>query len=160
MYKHLGHEIRVGRDYQTFEIKCKIDLKFVVFGKLRYILKLNIPIFLKRKDFNQCVQPVLACRAGTFTLTKYALPREGWKDRLAFLSETVPNEQLLQMSGVIDVIECFITLKWNWAGHVARFTNKRCTTNPKIETVEIRILYIVGDAPQQDGPAISRDFGD
>lgn len=45
LYKYLGHEIRLGRDNQTCEIGRRIGLTF--FGRLCYILRSNIPIYLR-----------------------------------------------------------------------------------------------------------------
>lgn len=57
-YKYLGHEIKIARDNQTCELYRCIGLTWAAFGKLKYALKSDIPMCLKRKIFNQCVLPV------------------------------------------------------------------------------------------------------
>lgn len=133
-YKYLGHEICIGRDNQTCEIKRRIGLTWAAFGKLKYIWKSNIPVCLKRKVFNQCVLPVLTYGAETLTLTKQSVNKirvaqRGMERSMLNLSlrDRVPNEQLRLMSGITDAIERIAILKWNWAGHVARFTDGRWT---------------------------------
>lgn len=133
-YKYLGHEISIGRDNQTWEIKRRIGLTWGAFGKLRHIFKSNIPICLKRKVFDQCVLPVLTYGAETLTLTKQTVnkiriaQRKMERSMLGLsLRDRIPNNQLRQMTGVTDAIVRITNLKWNWAGHVARFADGRWT---------------------------------
>lgn len=133
-YKYLGHEICIGRDNQTREINRRIGLTWSAFGKLRNVFKANIPVCLKRKTFNQCVLPVLTYGAETLTLTKNTVNRIQIAQRRMersmlslSLRDRISNARLRQMSGVTDAIERITTLKWNWAGHVARFSDNRWT---------------------------------
>ena len=75
IYKYLGHEIGIRRDNQTHEILRRIGLSWAAFGKLRHILRSDIPICLRRKIFTQCVLPVLTYGAETLTLTKKNIHR-------------------------------------------------------------------------------------
>lgn len=133
-YKYLGHEIRIGRDNQTCELKRRIGLTWGAFGKLKHIFKSNIPICLKRKVFDQCILPVLTYGAETLTLTKQSIDkiritqRKMERSMLGLsLRDRVPNNQLRQMTGITDAIVRITNLKWNWAGHVARFADGRWT---------------------------------
>ncbi|XP_030747772.1 transcription factor IIIB 90 kDa subunit-like [Sitophilus oryzae] len=74
-YKYLGHEITIGRDNQTHEIQRRVGLTWAAFGKLRYVLKSDLPMCLKRKVFHQCVMPVLTYGAETLTLTKKSIEK-------------------------------------------------------------------------------------
>lgn len=133
-YKYLGHELRIGRDNQTCEISRRIGLAWAAFGKLQYIFKTNIPTCLKRKVFDQCVLPVLTYGAETLTLTKKTVnkvriaQRKMERSMLGIsLSDRIENNRIREMSGVADAVERIATLKWNWAGHVARISDHRWT---------------------------------
>lgn len=52
-YKYLGHEITIGRENQTHEIKKRIGLTWTAFGKLRNVFKTDISTCLKRNVYNQ-----------------------------------------------------------------------------------------------------------
>ncbi|CAG9829702.1 unnamed protein product, partial [Diabrotica balteata] len=69
-YKYLGHEIRIGRHNQTFELSRGIGLTWMAFSKLSYVFKSELLMCLNRKVFIQCVLPVLTYGAETLTLTK------------------------------------------------------------------------------------------
>lgn len=133
-YKYLGHEIRLGRDNQTCELPRRIGLTWAAFGKLNYIFKSSLPVCLKRKTFNQCVLPVLTYGAETLTLTRKVVDKIRVTQRAmerqmlgVSLRDRIPNEEIRNRTGTIDAIERIATLKWNWAGHVARLSDNRWT---------------------------------
>lgn len=133
-YKYLGHEIKIGKDNQTHEISRRIGLTWAAFGKLGYILRSNVPMCLKRKVYNQCILPVQTYGAETLTLTKRSANRLRTTQRAmeramlgVSLRDHLTNEEVRRRSGVQDVIEKIVTLKWNWAGHLARIRDDRWT---------------------------------
>ena len=134
IYKYLGHEIGIRRDNQTHEILRRIGLSWAAFGKLRHILRSDIPICLRRKIFNQCVLPVLTYGAETLTLTKknihriQVMQRKMERSMLGVtLRDKIPNHTIRNRTGVRDAVISVLHLKWNWAGHVARMTDGRWT---------------------------------
>lgn len=133
-YRYLGHDITIGRDNQTCEIKRRIGLTWAAYGKLKHIFKSETPICLKRKVFDQCVLPVLTYGSETLTLTRKSVNKIRVAQRAmersmlrVTLRDKIPNERIRQRTGVIDAIQRITYLKWNWAGHVARMTNERWT---------------------------------
>ncbi|EFN60704.1 hypothetical protein EAG_07910, partial [Camponotus floridanus] len=59
------------KENQTAEIKRKIRLAWIAFGKLNFIFKnKDIPINFKRKAFDSCVLPVITYGLETMTMTK------------------------------------------------------------------------------------------
>lgn len=131
-YTYLGHEIRISRDNQTCELSRRTNLAWAAFGKLRDVLKGDLPICLKRKVFNQCVLPVMTYGAETLTLTTVSankLKRTQRKMERSMLGvslrDHIRNEEIRQRTGVTDVIARIARLKWNWAGHLARLTDGR-----------------------------------
>lgn len=69
-YKYLGQKIAISRDNQTSELYQWIGLIWVALGNLWDILKLELPVCLIRKVFNEYVLPVLIYGADTLTLTR------------------------------------------------------------------------------------------
>ncbi|KAL3283461.1 hypothetical protein HHI36_006605 [Cryptolaemus montrouzieri] len=133
-YKYLGHEIKISRDNQTCEIFRRVGLTWAAFGKLSNILKSDIPICLKRKVYNQCVLPVMTYGAETLTLTKKSANKVRVAQRAMercmlglYLRDRISNDIIRQRSGVEDGISRIATLKWKWAGHLARTTDGRWT---------------------------------
>ena len=109
-------------------------LAWAAFGRLRDILKSDIPISLKRKAFNQCVLPVLTYGAETLTLTKLSMRKLQVTQRRMersmldlTLRDRIRNEEIRRRTGVEDVIVRIAKLKWNWAGHMARMRDGRWT---------------------------------
>lgn len=133
-YKYLGHEICIGKDNQTTELNRRIRLTWVAFGKLNHVFKSDLPMCLKRKTFNQCILPVLTYGAETLTLTRRTIHKIRVAQRAMersmlgiSLRDRVPNHEIRRRTRVVDAIERITTLKWNWAGHVARLTDNRWT---------------------------------
>lgn len=133
-YVYLGHEMRISRDNQTCELHRRINLGWAAYGKLRYIFRSDIPICLKRKVFDQCILPVLTYGAETLTLTSTSakklrvVQRKMERSMLGVcLRDHIRNEELRRRTGVTDVIKRIATLKWNWAGHIARMSDDRWT---------------------------------
>lgn len=133
-YKYLGHEICIGRDNQTIELNRRIRLTWEAFGKLSHVFKSDLPTCLKRKTFDQCILPVLTYGAETLTLTRKTIHKirvaQRAMERVMLgisIRDRVPNREIRQTTKVADAIERITTLKWNWAGHVARLTDNRWT---------------------------------
>lgn len=133
-YVYLGHEIRITRDNQTCELKRRITLSWAAYGRLSHVFRAKIPISLKRKVFDQCILPVLTYGAETLTLTTASARKLRTTQRKmersmlgVSLRDHIRNEDLRRRTGVTDVIQQIASLKWNWAGHVARMTDGRWT---------------------------------
>ena len=133
---YLGHKLKLGLDNQTAEVKRRIGLGWAAFGKLKLIFKSKMNNSLKRKVFDSCVLPVLTYGAETLTLTKASenklrvAQRAMERSMLGIsLRDKMTNEWIRQQTRVVDVMERIATLKWNWAGHIARMTDERWTIN-------------------------------
>ena len=68
-YNYLGHEIQISRDNKMCETIRRVTLSWTAYGKLADVFKSDMPQFLKRKVFDQCVLPVMTYGAETLTLT-------------------------------------------------------------------------------------------
>jgi len=135
-YVYLGHKLKLGLENQTAEVKRRIGLGWAAFGKLRLIFKSKMNNSLKRKVFDSCVLPVLTYGAETLTITKASenklrvAQRAMERNMLGItLRHKMTNKWIRQQTKVVDVMERIASLKWNWAGHIARMTDERWTKN-------------------------------
>lgn len=127
-YIYLGHAIKIGKENQTAEIKRRIRLAWVGFGKMNYIFRnCSIPINLKRKVFDTCILPIATYGLETMAMTRKTanqlrvMQRAMERAMLGIsLRDRQRNEDIRQRTRVVDVIERFAELKWQWVGHVAR----------------------------------------
>ena len=133
-YIYLGHKLKLGLDNQTAEIRRRTGLAWAAFGKLRLIFKSKMNNSLKRKVFDSCVLPVLTYGAETLTLTKASenklrvTQRAMERSMLGIsLRDKKTNQWIRQQTKVVDVMERIASLKWNWAGHIARMSDERWT---------------------------------
>ena len=133
-YVYLGHKLKLGLDNQTAEVKRRIGLGWAAFGKLRLIFKSKMNNSLKRKVFDSCVLPVLTYGAETLTLTRASenklrvTQRAMERSMLGItLRDKMTNQWIRQQTKVVDVMEEIASLKWNWAGHIARMVDERWT---------------------------------
>ncbi|CAG4950935.1 unnamed protein product [Colias eurytheme] len=71
-YVYLGQMVTLDRNAQTREVDRRIQLGWAAFGKLSDVFKdKQIPTFLKRRTFEQCILPVMTYASETWTLTKH-----------------------------------------------------------------------------------------
>src|ERR1700744_6356930 len=133
-YIYLGHCMKLGLLNQTAEVRRRIGLGWAAFGTLRTIFKSKMNNSLKRKVFDSCVLPVLTYGAETLTLTKASsnklrvAQRAMERSMLGItLRDKKTNEWIRQQKKVVDVMTRISSLKWNWAGHIARMTDDRWT---------------------------------
>ncbi|XP_048487141.1 uncharacterized protein LOC125490834 [Plutella xylostella] len=131
-YPYLGQVIRLGKSNFDKEVARRIQLGWVAFGKLRHIFTENIPQCLKTKVFNQCVLPVMTYGAETWCFTKGLIHKLRVAQRAmeramlgVSLRDRIRNEEIRRRTKVTDIAKRISTLKWQWAGHVARRADDR-----------------------------------
>ncbi|CAH0731533.1 unnamed protein product, partial [Brenthis ino] len=131
-YIYLGQTIQLGRHNFEKEANRRIRLDWAAFGKLRHILESSIPQSLKTRAFNQCVLPVMTYGAETWTLTvglvhKFKVAQRAMERAMlgVSLADRIRNEVIRQRTKVTDIARRISSLKWKWAGHVARRTDGR-----------------------------------
>ena len=132
-YVYLGQLVTMKND-KSDEIKRRIAAGWGAFGQYREILKSKIPLSLKRKVYNQCIQAAMTYGCQTWAVTKRMQDRLKTTQRSmerAMLGITRrdhrTNEWVRQQTGVQDIIVRIKQLKWQWAGHVARLNDNRWT---------------------------------
>ncbi|CAG9106243.1 unnamed protein product [Plutella xylostella] len=87
---------------------------------------------LKTKVFNQCVLPVMTYGAETWCFTKGLIHKLRVAQRAmeramlgVSLRDRIRNEEIRRRTKVTDIAKRISTLKWQWAGHVARRADDR-----------------------------------
>ncbi|CAG9088762.1 unnamed protein product [Plutella xylostella] len=131
-YPYLGQVIRLGKSNFDKEVARRIQLGWAAFGKLRHIFTENIPQYLKTKVFNHCVLPVMTYGAETWCFTKGLIHKLRVAQRAmeramlgVSLRDRIRNEEIRRRTKVTDIAKRISTLKWQWAGHVARRADDR-----------------------------------
>ena len=133
-YKYLGQTI-VMEDRTANEIQLRIKAGWSVFGRYREIFQdKELPMCLKRKVFNQCINPTLTYGCQTWTLTKDLVQkievcqRKMERKILGIKQiEKTPNKTIREKTGISDTLEVITKTRWKWAGHVARMNDNRWT---------------------------------
>jgi hypothetical protein len=132
-YVYLGQLVTTDSD-KTAEIKRRMAAGWGAFGKYRDIMKSKMPMCLKRKIYNQCVQAAITYGCQTWALTRRMQERLRVTQRSmerAMIGITrrdkMTNVWIRQQTGLQDIVVRSKELKWQWAGHVARLTDNRWT---------------------------------
>lgn len=134
-YVYLGHKIKLGRQNQTADLNRRTGLAWAAFSKMKHILKnKDVPLCLKKKVFNACILPVFTYGIETCTLSKASASKLAVTQRAMeramlgiSLRDRVRNDEIRRKTKVDDVIKRALTLKWRWAGHVARGDENKWT---------------------------------
>ena len=134
-YVYLG-QLKTSNAKLTDEINRRCKMAWSSFGRLHFIFKSKLSICLKRKVYNQCVLPVMMYGCETWTLNAQTTQRLRVTQRAmerCMLGITrrdrKRNEWIRAQTKVEDVIKTAKKMKWRWAGHIARRTDGRWTTN-------------------------------
>jgi len=134
-YTYLGQLVTTGENSRMNEVNRRIKLGWSAFGRNAYILKGKLPMILKRKVFDQCILPVLTYGSETWVLNAAISQRLQTTQRSmerCMLGITrrdrKRNTWVRKMTGVTDILGKVRSLKWMWAGHVARRNDNRWTS--------------------------------
>ena len=131
-YVYLGQTVQLGRSNFEKEISRRIQLGWGAFGKLKRIFSSNIPQCLKTQVYDQCVSPVMTYGTETWSLNVGLISRLKVAQRAMeramlgiSLRDRIRNTKIRRRTGVTDIARRINTLKWQWAGHIARRTDNR-----------------------------------
>ncbi|XP_026327864.1 uncharacterized protein LOC113236093 [Hyposmocoma kahamanoa] len=112
------------------EIARRIQLGRAAFGKLEDFFKSKISQSPKTKVYNQCVLPILTYGAEVATkeyMHKIKVAQRTMKRTMLGISlvDRISDVDIRQRTRVIDVGMRIASLKWRWAGHVAKQDDDR-----------------------------------
>ncbi|HEG7136645.1 TPA: hypothetical protein SFG11_002777, partial [Staphylococcus aureus] len=134
-YVYLGQLVATGENSRLKEVNRRVKLGWSAFGRNAHILKSKMPMALKRKVFNQCILPVLTYGSETWVLNSAITQRlqttqRGMERCMLGITrrDRKRNTWVRQRTGVMDIIAKIRSLKWMWAGHVARRNDNRWTS--------------------------------
>ena len=134
-YTYLGQLVTTGEKNRINEVNRRMKLGWRAFGRNSHIMKSRMPMVLKRKVFNQCILPVLTYGSETWVLNAAITQRLQTTQRSmerCMLGITrrdrKRNTWVRMMTGVTDIVDKVRSLKWRWAGHVARRNDNRWTS--------------------------------
>ena len=114
------------------EVSRRIRLSWAAFGILHNVFNphSNIPQHLKTRVYNQCVLPVLTYGCETWILTKKTIQTIAVNQRHmerkmigVRLIDRMTNTELRNRTKIEDAVTRIKSLKFQWAGHVARGNN-------------------------------------
>ena len=133
-YIYLGQLIHISGSLLP-EINRRIRAGWIAFGRNNIIFKSRMPLYLKKKAFDQCILPVLTYGCETWNLKAAVTQKLQVAQRSmerAMLGITRRDRKRIgwirEQTKVTDIIHRIKSLKWQWAGHIARRTDNRWTT--------------------------------
>lgn len=119
----------ISEKNQTSKIQRRIALRWAAFDKRWHILKETLPICLKKRVNNQCIQPVITYGSRKLTLIRKSASELRITQKTmerAMLEITrrgmMTNMIVQKRIKIIDVVMEKIA-QWVWCGHRARLTH-------------------------------------
>ncbi|CAG4934862.1 unnamed protein product [Colias eurytheme] len=133
-YLYLGKQISFTRESNEREVERRSQLTWNKYWSLREIFKGNLPIHLKTRLMNSCLLPCLtyACQTWKFNnnvRNKIITCQRGMERSMLNIRkiQKIRHTQIRQITNAKDGLAQALTLKWKWAGHVARLQDQRWT---------------------------------
>ncbi|CAH2103972.1 unnamed protein product [Euphydryas editha] len=133
-YIYLGKQISFKTSSNEEEVTRRINATWNKFWALREILKGNYSLHMKRTIFDTCLLPCLlyGCQTWIFTnkikqkikCSQTAMERSMLKIRRI---HKIRNENIRQKTKLTDALRHALSLKWRWAGHISRYSDRRWT---------------------------------
>ena len=133
-YMYLGKTVTQAGDLHP-EIKRRIALGWAAFSKVANIMKSRkASMNIKRKIHNEYVLPVMVYGSETWALKKAHMEllsvAQRKMERIMLgitLRDHIRNTWVRHQTGVNDIIDVIKKGIHGWAGHIARFNDKRVT---------------------------------
>ncbi|KAJ8727743.1 hypothetical protein PYW07_001862 [Mythimna separata] len=133
-YIYLGKQISFKKTRNIEEIDRRIDITWKKYWAHKEILKSKLPIKMKKMVLDSAILPCLTygCQTWIFDskaknkiqTTQRAMERSCLSIKL---SDRVRNTEIRHKTKVTDALTFSQSLKWRWAGHLARYTDDRWT---------------------------------
>ncbi|CAH2090098.1 unnamed protein product [Euphydryas editha] len=132
-YIYLGKQVSFNVN-SNLEVKRRITLTWKKFWSLKEILKGNYSLHMKKIVMDTSIMPCLlyGCQTWVFTKeikqkiekTQKAMERSILRIRKI---HKVRSEVIRKKTKFTDALKHALTIKWQWAGHIARYTDRRWT---------------------------------
>jgi hypothetical protein len=138
-YIYLGKQVSFNESSNEEEVDRRITKSWNSFWSQKEILKGTYPLPLKKIVLDTCILPTLTYASQTWVFTdkvkskivscQRAMERSILKIRTI---QKVRSEHIRSKTKITDALNFALRQKWNWAGHVARYTDKRWTIESTI----------------------------
>ena len=133
-YIYLGKQISFKKTRHEEEVERRINITWKKYWSLKEILKSKFPLKLKKKVIDSSLLPCLSYGAQTWIYTLKirkkirSFQRAVERSILGIkLRDKQKSEGIRRKTKIIDAVQYMQSLKWKWAGHVARTTDNRWT---------------------------------
>ncbi|XP_045455664.1 uncharacterized protein LOC123665395 [Melitaea cinxia] len=133
-YIYLGKQISFLKTRNEDEIERRANIAWKKFWSLKEILKGDYSINLKKVVLDTCILPCLLYGCQTWIYTTKAKQRITTTQRAMERSilnirkvQKVRSKVIRQKTKITDALTQALKLKWQWAGHVSRYTDSRWT---------------------------------
>jgi hypothetical protein len=130
-YIYLG-QVTSFNETEGKQIDARISSAWKSFWGLKKFFKSFLPLHLKKSLFDACVLPVFTYGAQTWTQSEDNMKKLEVAQRSMERSmlhkkkkDRISNTKLRKSTKLKDVVSTAKELKWNWAGHVARYSEHR-----------------------------------
>lgn len=133
-YVYLGKQLSLKPNRNVLEINRRIASTWKKFWAHKEILKSQLPMKLKKIVLDSAILPCLTYGCQTWTLDKKSKIKIKTTQRAIersclgiTLRDKVKATEIRKKTKVTDALHFAQKLKWKWAGHVARYTDRRWT---------------------------------
>lgn len=133
-YIYLGKRVSFNAESNLEEITRRISLAWKKFWSLKEILKGNYSLQMKKIVMDTCIMPCLlyGCQTWVFTKNikqKIANTQKAMERSILMIrkSHKIRSEVIRKKTMITDALRHALALKWKWAGHIARYTDRRWT---------------------------------
>lgn len=133
-YIYLGKQISFKTTSNEDEIQRRANITWKKYWSLKEIVKGDYSINLKKMVFDTCLLPCLlyGCQTWAYTnrakqiirTTQRAMERSMLKIRKI---HKIKHETIRSKTKITDALAQALKLKWQWAGHISRYTDRRWT---------------------------------
>lgn len=133
-YIYLGKQITFDNKSNELEVERRAQLTWNKYWGFKEIFKSNMPVNIKTKVLNTCLIPCLtyACQTWIFnnkTKNKLITCQRGIQRSMLKIRkmQKIRHSKIREATKAKDALTQALSLKWKWAGHVARIQDKRWT---------------------------------
>lgn len=133
-YIYLGKQISFKTSNNEEEVTRRINTTWKKFWALKEILKGNYSLHMKKTVYDTCLLPCLlyGCQTWIFTsrvkqkikCSQTSMERSMLKIKKI---QKLKSEHIRQKTKLTDCLRHALLLKWRWAGHISRYTDRRWT---------------------------------
>jgi hypothetical protein len=131
VYRYLGQPLSFN-DTEGQQVNARVSSGWKAFWSLKKFFKSFLPLHLKKRLYDACVLPVLTYGCQTWSLSevnseKLAVAQRSMERSMLHKKKVdrVSSLKLRKATKLKDVIQTTRELKWNWAGHLARYPTDR-----------------------------------